>query len=98
MRSDDLDSSARTRDAMKLGDERHHIGHVLNDMTADDFIEFIRGKGVRQRSQIVNHIGMASRIGVHTDGTGELVLSATDIKDLFFGREVRLLGQIVHAV
>lgn len=59
---DDLYQAARFRDAMKLGDETHHVGNVLDHVPADYFIELIFRERVRNLTEIVDHIGVRSGI------------------------------------
>ena len=47
MRRDELNFSAVSRDAVKLGDESHHVRHVFDDVTRNDQIEFVIRKRVR---------------------------------------------------
>ena len=67
---------------MQFADERHHIGHVLNHVTADDLVELVIGKWVRHYPQIVDDIGVAARVGVNTDGARILVLTTAHVKNL----------------
>ena len=83
VRSDYLYSSAWFRYAMKFGDKAHHIGNVLDHVTADYFIELIFSERVRDPTEIVNHISVCSGVGVDADCARIFVLTATNVKNLF---------------
>ncbi len=78
---DNLDPAPGSGDAMQLADETHHIGKMLDDMAANDFVKLIIFKRVRQGSEIVNHISLRAGIRIDTDSAGEFVLTATDVKN-----------------
>jgi len=64
MRSHNLNHAAGFGYPMKLRNKSHHIGHMLNNMAADHFVEFIIGKRIGKDPQVVNDIGSSARIGV----------------------------------
>ena len=47
VRRDDQNSAAGPGDAVKLGNERHHIRNMLGDMTANDLVKFVVRKRIR---------------------------------------------------
>lgn len=81
MGSHDLYSSAGASDAMQLANKPHHIGKMLDYVTADDFIKFIIFERVGQCSEVMNHVRLCARVGVDPDGAGKFVLTASDIKN-----------------
>src|ERR1700720_2947515 len=99
MRRDNLDSAARLRDAMKLRDKGHHVGHVFDNMAADNLIELIVAERIRHDTKVVNHIGMAARVRVDAYSAGVLVLSASDVKDSVGPaiRRFQLCGGLSHS-
>jgi hypothetical protein len=58
MRGHDPNVRPRLRDAIQLGDERHHVGHVLDDVTANYFIEFVVGKRIGYGAEIVDDVSV----------------------------------------
>jgi hypothetical protein len=56
MRSDDFYQTPWSSYAMKFANERHHVRHVLNNVTTNDLVKFVVGKRIWNRSQIVNDI------------------------------------------
>ena len=82
MRRDYFDVSAGPGYAMKLGDERHHIGNMFDHMPAYHFIEFVIGKRIWRLAQIVKDIGISARIRVDADRARILVASTTYVQDL----------------
>ena len=85
MRRKDRDAGSGLRDAKKFGHERHHIGHVLDDVTADNLVEFIRREGIGNNSEIVDHIRVGPRVCVDADSAGCLIPAATDVEDSLLG-------------
>lgn len=83
MRCDKLDAPARPGDSVKLGDESHHIGNVLDYVAADDFIEFVIGERIRYDSQIMYYIGIGFGIKIYSYCARILVAPAADIENLF---------------
>jgi len=68
------------RDAVKLGDERHHVRHMLGDVVRDDQIKFVIGKRVRHDAQIMNHVRPRARIIVEPDRAFIFIRPAADIE------------------
>lgn len=58
MWSRDTNLTAGSGDPIKLGNEGHHIGHVLGDMAADHLVELIIRERIRKNTEIVDYIGM----------------------------------------
>src|SRR5262245_2816257 len=48
VRCDQLDDPAVSSDPMKLAHDRHRVAHVLDNVAANNFIEFIVDKWIRQ--------------------------------------------------
>lgn len=86
MRCDDLQFAAGLRDAMQLIHKTENVGHVLDNMTADYFFEFIIVEWIWKDSEIMNHICMTQTIRIDTDRAGKFVLTTADVKDLFLRR------------
>ena len=80
--SNDLQSAAGFRDPVQLCDETKHIWNVLDHMTANDLFKLIVAERIRECSEIVNDVCMASRVRVDADRAGKFVLTTTNIKDL----------------
>ncbi len=62
MRRDNSDAAASLGDPVQFSHERHHVRHVLDDVTANDLIEFVVSEGIRHDAQIVNHVCLSSGI------------------------------------
>jgi hypothetical protein len=60
--SDDLNATARLRDAMKFRNERHHVRHVFDHVATDDFIELVVPERIGHVSKIVNYVGICPGI------------------------------------
>ena len=99
MRSNNLDSSTRPCDAIKLSDKGHHVGHVLDDVAADNLVELIVDEGIRDGAEVVNNIGIAARVRVDAYSAGMLILSASDVKDLLALaiQRFQLCGSLIHS-
>lgn len=82
MRSDNLDSPARSCDAVKLSHERHHVRNMLNHVAADDFVKLIFWKWVWHCAEVMNYVSLSARIGVDADSPRIFVLATADIEDL----------------
>jgi len=82
MRRENLENAARSGDAMQLVDEPKHVGNVLDHMTTNNFLEFVIGKRIGKRTEIVNHIRMTQTIRIDADRAGKLVLTTTNIEYL----------------
>src|SRR6266404_3222096 len=62
VRRNHLYTATRSGNAVQLADKRHYIGNVLNDVTADNLIELVISKWIRQYAEIVSDIGVSSGI------------------------------------
>src|SRR2546423_1691242 len=96
VRGDDQNSATRPGDAMKLGDKRHHIRHMLSDVTANDVVELVIRKRIRNRSEIVNDICMGLGICVDADRARCLIPATTNIKNLCFGQRALVWRRFSH--
>jgi hypothetical protein len=67
---------------VKLADEGHDVGNVFNYVAADNQIEFIVGKRIRQNAEIVNDVCVSSWIGIYANGAGVFVLATADVENL----------------
>ena len=59
MRRDNGNASAAFCDAIEFCDQGHYVGNVLNDVTANNFVELVVGKRIRHSTQIMNNIRMS---------------------------------------
>ena len=90
MRRHNPDVAARFHYAIEFADECDHIGHVLDDMTTDDFVELIISEGIRNVAEIMNDVGMGLWIGIDADRAGHFVPATTYVENFF------RLGRIAH--
>ncbi len=87
MRRNELYASAVFRNAVKLGDESHHVGNVFDNVVGDDEIKFVVRERIRNDSQIVNHVSRRARVVVQANRAFVLIRAAADIENfhtLFF--------------
>src|SRR4030095_9604356 len=82
MRSYDFQSPTRSSDPMEFVHERKYVGNMFNDVTAQDLFKLIVVEWIREDAKIVNDVGVATRVRVDADGTGQFVLTAANIQDL----------------
>ena len=68
-------------DAVELGHECHHIGHVFDDMSRNNEIEFIVRERIGHDSKVVNHIGSRLWIAVESNRTFVFICSAPYIEN-----------------
>src|ERR1043165_7698288 len=55
---------------------------MLDNVTANDLVEFVVGERIWKRSEIVNDICVTQAIRIDADRTGKLVLTTPDIENL----------------
>src|ERR1051326_5802821 len=55
---------------------------MLDNVTANDLVEFVVGERIWKRSEIVNDICVTQAIRIDADRTGKLVLPTPDIENL----------------
>ena len=67
MRRDYLDSSPRLRDSVQLVNEAKDIRNMFDNVSTDDFIEFVVIKRIRKDSKIMNDVGVRARICIDAD-------------------------------
>ena len=82
MRGDDTDAAAGLGNAMEFTHEAQHIGHVFDHVATNDLIKFVIRKRIGSDAEIVNHIGLRTRVGVDPNSAGVLILSAANVKNL----------------
>ena len=82
VRREDRDAPAGFGDAVEFGDEGRRIGHVFDDVVADNLIKFVVGKWLGNDAQIVDHVGVGRRVDVNADGAGMFVAPAADVQNL----------------
>src|ERR1051326_1077054 len=56
---------------------------MLDNVTANDLVEFVVGERIWKRSEIVNDICVTQAIRIDADRTGKLVLTTPDIETLY---------------
>ncbi len=78
-----LDVAACFGNAMQLRDKVHHIGKMFDHVTTNDLVELAIREGIWNNAQIVNYIRLSPRIGIDTDSTRVLVLTAADVENPF---------------
>jgi len=66
---------------MKFSYETHHIGNVLDHVSTDDEIKLVVFEWIRKRSEIVNNVGVTSRIRVDPNRARKLILAAAHIQN-----------------
>src|ERR1043165_5975245 len=67
---------------------------MLDNVTANDLVEFVVGERIWKRSEIVNDICVTQAIRIDPDRTRKLVLTTTDIENLSaFGHRSVLVQQ-----
>lgn len=81
VRRQDLQHSAGLRDAMQFVDEAEHVRDMLYDMAADDLVELIIIKRIRKDAEVVNDVGMTTRVRVDADSAGKLVLTTANVEN-----------------
>jgi len=96
VRGDDQNSAAGPGDAVKLGNKRHHIRNMLGDVTANDVVELVIRKRIRNRSKIVNDVCVGLRICIDADRAGSLVPATTDVQYLRSGRRAFVWMRFSH--
>ena len=83
MRCNYLQLAAGSRDAMQLVHKTENVRNMLDHMPANYFFKFIINERIGKHSEIMNHICMTQTVRIDPDRSGQLVLTTTDIKDLF---------------
>src|SRR5690349_11187671 len=81
MRRHDADMRPGLGDAIQLSDERHDVGHMLEDVTANYPVEFIVREWIRQGAEVVNNIGVCFGICIETDRARGFVPAAAHVKN-----------------
>ena len=75
----------------ELADECDHVGHVLDDMTTDDFVELVVGERIGNVAEIMNDVGMGLWIGIDANRAGHFVPATTYVENFFrLGRSAHL--------
>ena len=97
MRGHQTDQAPGTGDAMEFANHGSGVCDMFDDMTPHDFIKTVVRKRVRNVVEIVNDVRSSSRIDVHSDGSRDLMFSATDVKhreasEILFWKSIELGG------
>src|SRR5690242_10772487 len=82
---ENFQNTAALGDAVEFGDKANHIRHVLDHVAANDLLELVVGKRIREDREIVNDVGVTARVCVDADSAGKLVLAAADVQNSFGG-------------
>ena len=85
VRRENLESAAGLGNPMQLRDEPDYIRHVLDHMTANDLFKLVVTEWIRKNTEVMNDVGMTSRVRVDADRAGELVLAAAYVQNAFAG-------------
>ena len=83
MRCQETYPTAWFRYPIELGDKRAHVGHVLDDVVADDFVKVAVSEGIGDVSEVMDDVGVRVGIVVHADGAGVLVAPTSHVEDPF---------------
>src|SRR5687768_8100767 len=81
MRREDLQRPARLRDAMEFRHKSDYVRNVFDHMPANDLFKLVICEGIRKDAEIVNDVGMTTRVGVDTDGAGKFILATTYVQN-----------------
>jgi hypothetical protein len=81
VRSDEPYDAAVPGDSVELAHNGHRIANMFDNVTADDFVEFVIGERIGQVVEVVDNISGRPRIDVHPDRARDLVCAATYIED-----------------
>ena len=82
VRRNDFYQSAGFSYAVKLADERHDVGDVLDYVTTNDLIKFVIAERIREDTQVVNDVRVRPRVGIYSDRARILVLTAANVQSL----------------
>ena len=66
---------------MQLVHESEHVGNVFDHVATDDLFELIVSEWIWKVAEVVNDVGVASRVRVDADRAGIFVLSTPNIKN-----------------
>ena len=66
---------------MQLVDESKYVRNVLDHMPANNLLELIVSEWIWKVAEVVNDVGVASRVRVDADRAGIFVLSTPNIKN-----------------
>jgi hypothetical protein len=77
---------------MQLVYESEDVWYVLDDVTTDDLVELVVVKGIGEDTQVMNEIGLSSRIRVDTDRARKLVLPTPYVQNSY--RDSRWMSEI----
>src|ERR1041385_2974971 len=81
MRRHDRDNGAWFGNSVQLGHERHHVGYVFEDMTANYLVEFVVGKRIGSGAQVMNNIGVCFGIWIETHPPPPFFPAAAHVKN-----------------
>ena len=80
---DYFESPSRLGNSMQLVNESEDVGYVLDDVTTDDLVELVVVKRIGKDAQVMNEIGLSSRIRVDTDRARKLVLPTSYVQNSY---------------
>jgi hypothetical protein len=85
MRREYFQLPAGLRDAMQFRHESDHIRNVFDYVAANNLFKLVIGEGIRKDAEIVNDVGMTTRVGVDTDRAGKFILATTYVQNSLRG-------------
>jgi len=84
-RDDDRHESGRFRNPMNLFHHLENIVEVFDDVVAEDLVEMIIGKWIWKTVEVVNHIGVRTRIDIDADRAGTFAKAAAEVENSKWG-------------
>src|SRR4030095_13173985 len=81
---------------MKLIYKTKHVRNVLDHVPANDLIELIALEWIRKVPEIMYDVRMRSRICVDADCSRKLILTTTNVEDLFINSCRRVDFVVTH--
>lgn len=85
MRREQSDAAAGFGDAMEFSHETHDVGDMFDNVIADDEIELGVRERIREKPEVMDHVGGGFGADVEADGTGIFVAATADVEDLHGG-------------
>jgi hypothetical protein len=76
---------------MQLCDEADHIRNVLDHVVTNYLFKLIVGEWIGKDAEIVNNIGVTTRIRVNANCAGKFVLATAYVRTRFVGSDMRLV-------
>ena len=83
MRRNDKEMTAGFGNTVQFVYKAQDVWDVFDHMPADNFVEFIVLKWIREVTKIVNDVSVRSRITIDAHRVRKFILTTTNIEDLF---------------